>query len=86
MLALGSLLAILSKWIEPHAVTREPQLACDDPDHAERHAKHWYGSVLELNFIPFGQEPEIVHNGVIQILASITAAGFYPESCSAAAQ
>jgi hypothetical protein len=37
---MGSLLAIRSKWIEPHAVTREPKLACDDPDHAERHAKH----------------------------------------------
>jgi hypothetical protein len=29
---------------------------------------------------------EIVQNNVIQILASITSAGFYPESCSAAAQ
>jgi len=37
--ALGSLLAIRSNWIESHAVTREPKVARDDPDHAERHAK-----------------------------------------------
>jgi hypothetical membrane protein len=36
--ALGSLLAARSPWIEPHAVTRWPQRACRDPDHAERHA------------------------------------------------
>jgi hypothetical protein len=40
MHALGSLLATRAKWIEPYAVTREPKLACDNPDHAERHAKH----------------------------------------------
>jgi hypothetical protein len=40
ILALGSLLAIRSKWIELYAVTREPMLACDDSDHAEKHAEH----------------------------------------------
>jgi hypothetical protein len=38
--AFGSLLATRSTWIEPHAVTRWPKLACRDPDHAETHAKH----------------------------------------------
>ena len=51
---MGSLLATRSKWIEPHAVTRWPKRACSSPDHVERHAKHRYGSILELNFMPFG--------------------------------
>src|SRR5918997_773093 len=55
MHALGQPSVNRSKWIEAHAVTCEPKLACDDPDHAERCARYCYGSVLELNFMPFGK-------------------------------
>jgi hypothetical protein len=55
--ALGSLLVIDRNGLNATAVTCEPKLACDDPDHAERCAKYCYGSVLELHFMPFGQEP-----------------------------
>jgi hypothetical protein len=60
MHALGNFLARRSAWIELHAITGEPSLACDDSDEAERHAKHSYGNTFELNLMPFDYDRRLV--------------------------